>query len=161
MRAILTTQLLPKEDVALVIWGTKITGGISPHLRFHASKEVARRYLTSCSKDKWSNDRFDTVDWEHLDLALKNKQDMYRIWWSKQHSASAAQGFRWDHTQVIPFPMRDAQTADVESLHLILCSARTQAVLNCWARTLQIWRHGCRKTTKLTRRSFIGFQNTY
>jgi hypothetical protein len=79
-------QLLPKEDVALVIWGTKITGDISPHLRFHASKEVARRYLTSRSKDKWSNDRFDSVDWEHLDLALKNKQDMYRIWWSKQHS---------------------------------------------------------------------------
>jgi hypothetical protein len=28
------TQLLPKEDVALVIWGNKITGNISPHLRF-------------------------------------------------------------------------------------------------------------------------------
>jgi hypothetical protein len=26
------TQLLPKEDVALVIWGNKITGDISPHL---------------------------------------------------------------------------------------------------------------------------------
>jgi hypothetical protein len=26
------------------------------------------------------------VDWEHLDLALKDKADMYRIWWSKQHS---------------------------------------------------------------------------
>ena len=80
------TQLPPKEDVALVIWGNKITGDISPHLCFHASKEVARRYLTSHPRDKWSNDRFDTVDWEHLDLALKNKQEMYRIWRSKQHS---------------------------------------------------------------------------
>jgi hypothetical protein len=35
------TQLLPKEDVALVRWGNKITGDISLHLRFHASKEVA------------------------------------------------------------------------------------------------------------------------
>jgi hypothetical protein len=35
------TQLLPKEDVALVIWGNKITGDISRHLPFHASKEVA------------------------------------------------------------------------------------------------------------------------
>jgi hypothetical protein len=26
------------------------------------------------------------VDWEHLDLALKNKADMYRIWRPKQHS---------------------------------------------------------------------------
>jgi hypothetical protein len=80
------TQLLLKEDVALVIWGAKITGNISPHLRFHASKEVAQRYLTSRARDKRSNDRFGVVDWEHLDLALKNEQDMYRIWWSKQHS---------------------------------------------------------------------------
>jgi hypothetical protein len=80
------TQLLPKEDVALVIWGNKITGDISPHLRFHASKEVAQRYLASQPRDKWSTERFDAVDWEHLDLALKNKADMYRIWRSKQHS---------------------------------------------------------------------------
>ena len=46
------TQLLPKEDVALVIWGNKITGDIYLHLRFHASKEVARRYLTSRPRDK-------------------------------------------------------------------------------------------------------------
>ncbi len=26
------------------------------------------------------------MDWEHLNPALKNKADMYRIWWSKQHS---------------------------------------------------------------------------
>ncbi len=148
------TQLLPKEDAALVIWGTKITGNISPHLRFHASKEVARRYLTSHSRDKWSNDRFDAVDWEHF------KQDMYRIC-QNNILASAAQGFKWDDTWVIPFPMRDAQTADVESPHPILCSARTQAVLNCWARMSQIWRHGCRKPIKLIRRSFIGFQNIY
>ena len=56
------TQLLPKEDVALVIWGVKITGDISPHLRFHASKEVARKYLACRSKNKWSNDCFDAVD---------------------------------------------------------------------------------------------------
>ena len=80
------TQFLPKEDVALVIWGNKITGNISPHLRFHASKEVARKHLTSRRKDKWTSDRFNAVDWEHLDLALKNKRDMYKIWRSKQHS---------------------------------------------------------------------------
>ena len=80
------TQLLPKEDAALVIWGNKITGDISPHLRFHASKEVARKYLASRPRNKWSNDRFNAVDWEHLDLALKNKPDMYKIWRSKQHS---------------------------------------------------------------------------
>jgi hypothetical protein len=80
------SQLLPKEDVALVIWVNKITGNLSPPLWFHASKEVARKYLTTCKKDKWSNKRFNMVDWEHLDLALKNKADMYKMWWFKQHS---------------------------------------------------------------------------
>ena len=36
------TQLLPKEDVAVVIWGNKITDDVSSPIRFHASKEVAR-----------------------------------------------------------------------------------------------------------------------
>jgi hypothetical protein len=80
------SQLLPKEDAALVIWGNKITGNILPPLWFHASKEVARKYLATCNKDKWSNKRFNAVDWEQLDLALKNKADMYKMWQSKQHS---------------------------------------------------------------------------
>ncbi len=80
------TQILPKEDVALIIWGNKITGDISPHLRFHANRAVARKYLASRPKHKWSNERFHSVDWDHLDLALKNKADMFRIWRSKQHS---------------------------------------------------------------------------
>jgi hypothetical protein len=80
------SQLLPKEDVALVIWGTKITGDILLPLRFHASKEVARKYLATRKKDKWSNERVNAVDWEHLDLALKNKADMYKMGRSKQHS---------------------------------------------------------------------------
>ena len=70
------SQFLPKEDVALVIWGNKVTGNISFPLRFHASKEVARQHLRMRTKDKWSHDKFDAVDWEHLDLTLKNKPDM-------------------------------------------------------------------------------------
>jgi hypothetical protein len=67
------SQFLPKKDVALVIWGDKVTGDILPPLRFHASKEVARKHLATCKKDMWSNKCFDMVDWEHLDLALKDK----------------------------------------------------------------------------------------
>jgi hypothetical protein len=44
------SQLLPNEDVALMIWAEKITGDISSPLRFHASKEVARKYLANCKK---------------------------------------------------------------------------------------------------------------
>jgi hypothetical protein len=80
------TQLLPREDVAVVIWGHKITDDISHSIRFHASKEVARQYLGNRKKNPWPNERFNKVDWEHLDLALKNKSDMYEIWRSKQNS---------------------------------------------------------------------------
>ncbi len=80
------THLLLKEDVAVVIWGNKITDDISYPIRFHASKEVARQYLGNRKKNPWPNEQFDKVDWEHLDLAMKTKTDMYKIWRSKQTS---------------------------------------------------------------------------
>jgi hypothetical protein len=79
-------QILPREDAALVIWGNKVTSDISTPLRFHASKELARNYLRTRMRDKWPDKRFDEVDWEHLELALKNKPDMYKVWRSKQTS---------------------------------------------------------------------------
>ena len=45
------TQLLPKEDVAVVIWGNKITDDVSHPIKFHASKEVARKYLGNRKKN--------------------------------------------------------------------------------------------------------------
>jgi hypothetical protein len=80
------TQLLPKEDVAVVIWGNKITNDVSSPIRFHASKKVARQYLGNRKKNPWPNEQFDEVDWEHLELAMKTKPDMYKIWRSKQNS---------------------------------------------------------------------------
>jgi hypothetical protein len=118
------SQLLPKKDVALVIWGTKITGNISPPLRFHASKEVARKYLATRKKDKWSNKCFNAVDWEHLDLALKNKADVYKMWWSKQHL-----GFCGMRDQVCRYssePLPDKLFPNCRQretvAHLMLCS---------------------------------------
>ncbi len=78
------TQILPHEDVVLVIWGNKVTGNIFTPLRFHASKELARNYLCTYTRDKWPNEHFNEVDWEHLELALKNKSDMYKVGQSKQ-----------------------------------------------------------------------------
>ena len=44
------TRLLPNEDVAMLIWGNKITGNISLLICFHASKELALKYLTTQRK---------------------------------------------------------------------------------------------------------------
>ncbi len=80
------TQLPPNEYVALVIWCNKVIGDIAPVLRFHASKEAARKYLTLQKRNPWPSKRFNKVDWEHLNTALKNKADMYKVWKSKQNS---------------------------------------------------------------------------
>jgi hypothetical protein len=45
-------QILPRDDIALVIWRNKVTGDISTLLRFHASKGLARNYLRTCTRDK-------------------------------------------------------------------------------------------------------------
>jgi len=41
------TQILPKEDVALVIKGNKVMDDISQPLRYHSSREMAQKHLTS------------------------------------------------------------------------------------------------------------------
>jgi hypothetical protein len=56
------TQLLPKEDPAVAIWGNKITNNISHSIRFQASKEVARNYLGNKKKSSWTNKQFDKVN---------------------------------------------------------------------------------------------------
>ena len=77
-------QTLPRKDVSIIIWGNKITNDVSQPVRFHASKELAQMLLTDTRR--WPQDRFNEVDWEHLDLATSSKSDMYKIWRSKQHT---------------------------------------------------------------------------
>jgi hypothetical protein len=77
------TQILPREDIAIVIWRNKITSEVSHLVRLHASKEIARGLLADMKK--WPHDQFEEVDWEHLDLATTSKSNMYKIWRSKQH----------------------------------------------------------------------------
>ncbi len=72
--------------MALIVWGNKVAGDVSVLLPFHASKTVARKYLQQRKHNKWTAKQFEEVDWEQLDLALKNKVDNYKIWRSKQTS---------------------------------------------------------------------------
>jgi hypothetical protein len=68
----------------LVVWGNNVIGDISGPLQFHASKALAQTYLQQRKKNKWMSKCFEEVNWEQLDLALKNTADMYKIWRSKQ-----------------------------------------------------------------------------
>ncbi len=73
------TQFFPCEDVALVVWGNKVTGDKLELLWFHASKEGAHNYLLNQKKNKCTGKQCEEVDWENIDLTLKNKADMYKI----------------------------------------------------------------------------------
>jgi len=126
------TQLLPKEDIAVVIWGNKITDDVSSPIRFHASKEVARQYLGNRKKNPWPNEQFDEVDWEHLELAMKSKPDMYKIWRSKQNS-----GFCGTRVQVGRYSGIPGQDERCPSCgrwetvaHLLLCPSEDRIQLH-------------------------------
>ena len=82
----LPAQLLPREDVALIIKDNKVTNDISQPIRFHhASKTAARKFFTTRKTKHWTEECFDEIDWEHLELALKNKTEEYQVWRSKQN----------------------------------------------------------------------------
>ena len=57
-----TEQLLPTEDVALIVKGNKITNDIADPLRFHTSRLEAMRFYTTRNKNRWSRERFQSVD---------------------------------------------------------------------------------------------------
>ena len=77
-------QLLPREDAALIVDGTKVTGDIGEAVRYAQGREEARAYLVG--RKKWSNEKFDEVDWKRLDMCLKGKAKGFNIWLSKQCS---------------------------------------------------------------------------
>jgi hypothetical protein len=125
------THLLPKEDVAVVIWGNKITNDISNPIRFHASKEVARQYLGNRKKNPWP-----------LDLAMKTKTDMYKIWRSKQTLDFC--GTRVQVGQYLGIPGQDKRYPNCRrwetATHLLLCPSedRTQLLIDN-AEELEKW----------------------
>jgi hypothetical protein len=53
------TQMLPCNNIALVVWGSKVTGDIPGPLRFYARKAVARTNLQQRKKNKWMREQAD------------------------------------------------------------------------------------------------------
>ena len=61
------------------------TNDISQPLQYHKSKTSARRFFTNKKTKRWTEECFEEIDWEHLELALKNKPEGYKVWRSKQN----------------------------------------------------------------------------
>ncbi len=125
------TQLLPNKDMVMLIWGNKITGNISSSICIHASKELARKYLTTRRKKKWSQVQFDSVDWEHLDLALNSKEDMCRIWRSKQNSGFCGRRVQVGRYSRESLPDKRCPNCSRKetAAHLMLCPVESRTCL--------------------------------
>ena len=70
--------------MALIIHGVKLTSDMADPLRYEISKMDARDYLIK--EERWTEEKFDAVDWDWLNATLATKSNLYRQWLSKQHS---------------------------------------------------------------------------
>ncbi len=86
-------KFLPFEKAAVVLDGVKLTTNVGLEVCFCLSKEDAERFYTKPGDVirgtnrgglQWSSERFHSVAWEALDVALKKKPDMFQLWLSKQ-----------------------------------------------------------------------------
>ncbi len=77
-------------------------------------------------KNLWPNKQLSKVDWEHLDLALKNKPNMYKNWRSKQNPGSAAPECRWDCIWELNCQTRGVQIAAEGKQQIIFFYAQTR-----------------------------------
>ena len=81
------------EKAAVVLDGVKLTTDVGAEVRYCLGKEDAEWFYTKpCGVIRgtnrgglgWSLERFHSVAWHALDVALKPKPDMFQLWLSKQ-----------------------------------------------------------------------------
>ena len=83
-----TVQLLPSEQVTLIINNEKQTTDVTAAVQFSLGKINAKQFFTRPIKLRgqsnigglgWCPMKFDSIDWESLCIALNKKPDMYGI----------------------------------------------------------------------------------
>ena len=129
------SQLLPKEDVALVIWGTKITGDIHP---LCGSIQVKRWQENIWQLAKRTSGHTNVLtQWTGNTWTLLSRTRPICIGYGGQNSiqASVAQGSRLAATRAIFLRTKDAQIAVGKRLLHISCSALTTTAPAYWLRT--------------------------
>ncbi len=86
-------QLLPREQVAAIVAGEKLTSDTAAALRFALGTIEARRFFTRPINIKnqsnkgglgWHGSKFDAIDWKTLERALAPKPMTYKVWLAKQ-----------------------------------------------------------------------------
>jgi hypothetical protein len=88
----ITTQLLPREKIALFLDAQKQTSDISDPARYFISKANAQKFYIE--ELGWTSEQFEAVDWDALHWTLSKKKLMYSLWLSKQASKFCELEFR-------------------------------------------------------------------
>ena len=91
---------LPFEQASILVGGHKLTSDVSEPIRFILGCAEAKRFYTQAIDIQdngvnrgglgWTNEQFESVDWESLHEALQRRPDMFRVWLSKQCMGSNA-----------------------------------------------------------------------
>jgi hypothetical protein len=87
------TFLLPFERSAIIRDRAKITSRVAPVIQFHLGRVGEKKFYTRAIRRvagnykgglRWSETKFESVDWKALEHAIRNKPEGFQLWLSKQ-----------------------------------------------------------------------------
>ena len=136
-----TEPRLPLEVARVYVDGVKQTTDVSKGLSFAMGRAMSRDYRASKKKNPMAIDTFESIDFQALDLALRDKPRMYHVWYSKQTSGWCATGAKlaqWDSSADSRCP--NCYGLDEDADHLLQCrSAHRTALLQKSISELSEW----------------------
>ena len=92
-------HILPHEQVVIIINHLKITGTVGPALRNEISRHAMRKHLEETNI--MDIESFDKVDWESIELTMKELDHQYKIWIIKHVSGHCATNKMLQHRKQV------------------------------------------------------------
>ena len=132
---------LPLEAARIYVDGEKQTTDVGKGLSYAMGRASARQYFSTKKKSPIPTEIFDLIDFRAIQLALRDKPQMYHVWYAKQTSGWCATGSKlaqWD-------PEADSRCPNCFGLnedagHLMHCpSVHRTALFNKTITELKEW----------------------
>jgi hypothetical protein len=162
-------QLLPFENIAIILDSKKVTSGVSPAISFALGRKEARRFYTAARHSVqgsnmgglgWSEEAFDKVDWKALEQALNCRPNRFQLWLSKQAIGICATQKKKQESRI--YWMAGAPTVvNKEKTTSTSTPAQIQGGFVCSAMEYGSYQHGCPIETKRTASWHSGLKNTF
>merc|ERR1711966_181777 len=97
-----TGQTLPLEKCSVFVGEEKQTSDPKEAIKKMVERDAAREYYASrpAQKGGMRKEVFDTVAWDDVEEALKERSKMFKMWYAKQGSGYCGVGYwtsKWAH----------------------------------------------------------------